>query len=92
MSLFGDWYHITFKYLEMKYPQSLGDVKNWDIYQPLYEMTMKSTSVAGPFPTSSAPPERSRAGSRGSSPPASGPRTAAVTFQAEVEGKHMQKW
>ena len=28
--------NITFKYLlEMKYPQWLGDVKHWDIYQPL---------------------------------------------------------
>ena len=32
----GDLFHITFPYLlEMKYPQELGDVKHWDIYQPL---------------------------------------------------------
>ena len=36
MSLFGDLFHITFEYLlEMNYPQYLGGVKHWDIYQPL---------------------------------------------------------
>ena len=37
MSLFGDWCDITFKYLLEINPQELGDVKRWDIYQPLYE-------------------------------------------------------
>ena len=36
MSHFGSWFHITFKYLKRRLdPQYLGDVKHWDIYQPL---------------------------------------------------------